>query len=115
MAFVLPTFQCSFEKLHYCKEDDEEFLNHIPNFAQIKRMLYIHSKLKTFLDKLEVDGATSYLILLLYLICHSHATTPSDDVIKSSQPSAHSRNRNEFLLTQNITTTHSRPVVLNLF
>ena len=115
MAFVLPTFQCSFEKLHYCKEDDEEFLNHIPNFAQIKGMLYIHSKLKTFLDKLEVDGATSHLILLLYLICHSHATTPSDDVIKSSQPSAHSRNRNEFLLTQNITTTHSRPVVLNLF
>ena len=53
---------------HYCKEDDEEFLNHIPNFAQIKGMLYIRSKFKTFFDKLEVDGATSHLILLLYFI-----------------------------------------------
>ena len=31
-------------------------------------MLYIHSKFKTFFDKLEVDGATSHLILLLYFI-----------------------------------------------
>ena len=53
---------------HYCKEDDEEFLNHIPNFAQIKGMLYIHSKFKTFFDKLEVDGATSHLILFLCFI-----------------------------------------------
>ena len=53
---------------HYCKEDDEEFLNHIPNFAQIKGMLYIHSKFITFFDKLEVDGATSHLILFLYFI-----------------------------------------------
>ena len=53
---------------HYCKEDDEEFLNHIPNFAQIKGMLYIHSKFIIFFDKLEVDGATSHLILLLYFI-----------------------------------------------
>ena len=53
---------------HYCNEDDEEFLNHIPNFAQSKGMLYIHEKFKTFFDKLEIDGATSHLILLLYFI-----------------------------------------------
>ena len=31
-------------------------------------MLYIHSKFITFLDKLEVDGATSHLVLLLYFV-----------------------------------------------
>ena len=46
---------------HYCKEDDQEFLNHIPNFAQIKGMLY--NKFKTFFDKLEVDGARSMRLL----------------------------------------------------
>ena len=53
---------------HYFNEDDEEFLNHIPNFAQIKGMLYMHKKFKTFFDKLEIDGATSHLILLLYFV-----------------------------------------------
>ncbi|KAH9503610.1 hypothetical protein Btru_066970 [Bulinus truncatus] len=53
---------------HYLHEDDEEFLNHIPNIAQIKGMLYIHEKFKTFFDKLEIDGVTSHLILLLYFL-----------------------------------------------
>ena len=33
-------------------------------------MLYIHRKFKTFFDKLEVDGATFYLILVLYFVRH---------------------------------------------
>ena len=33
---------------YYFNEDDEEFLNNIPNFAQIKGMLYIHEKFNFF-------------------------------------------------------------------
>ena len=48
MAFVLPTFNAHLKNCSdYCKEDDDEFLNHISNFAQIKGMLYILSKIKT--------------------------------------------------------------------
>ena len=72
---------------HYCKEDDEEFLNHIPSFAQIKGMLYIHSKFKTFFDKLEVDGATSHLILLLYFILDYQLYTVIVDIDKETSSS----------------------------
>jgi len=34
---------------HYFDEDDEESINHIPNLAQIKGMLYTHEKFKIFL------------------------------------------------------------------
>ena len=34
---------------HYFNEDDEQFINHIPNLAQIKGMLYTHEKFKKFL------------------------------------------------------------------
>ena len=53
---------------HYLNEGDEEFSNHIPNIAQVKGMLYIHEKFKTFFDKLEIDCPTSHLILLLYFL-----------------------------------------------
>ncbi len=51
---------------HYLTEEDEEFLNNIPNFAQIKGMLYVHKKFKEFFDKLEINGPTSHLVLLSY-------------------------------------------------
>lgn len=54
--------------MHYFNEDDEEFLNHIPNIAKVKGLLYIHEKFKTYFDKVEIDGATSHLILLLYFL-----------------------------------------------
>ena len=50
-------------------------------------MLYIHSKFKTFFDKLEVDGATSHLILLLYFILYYQLYNVVVDIDKETSSS----------------------------
>ena len=52
---------------YYLNGHNEQFSNQISNISQVKGMLHIHQKFKTF-DKLILYGPTSHTVLLPYFL-----------------------------------------------
>ena len=68
----------------YLTEDNEQVTENLPSLATLKSVLSVVSDVKTFFDRVEVEGVTSHLSFLNYLVLDLSLFNKETD---SSQPS----------------------------